>query len=43
MRINECHPAYLPLHYALLFPYGELGWEPEMKQWDVALSRPATA
>ncbi|KAI3834855.1 hypothetical protein MKW98_015968, partial [Papaver atlanticum] len=29
-RINECHPAYLPLHYILLFPYGELGWEPGM-------------
>jgi hypothetical protein len=25
-HINECHPAYLPLHYVLLFPYGELGW-----------------
>ncbi|KAG0574270.1 hypothetical protein KC19_VG249600 [Ceratodon purpureus] len=25
-RINECHPAYLPLHYVLLFPFGELGW-----------------
>ncbi|KAG5561267.1 hypothetical protein RHGRI_004335 [Rhododendron griersonianum] len=33
MRINECHPAYLPLHYVLLFPYGELGWEPEMKNY----------
>ncbi|XP_058217651.1 uncharacterized protein LOC131328777 isoform X1 [Rhododendron vialii] len=34
MRINECHPAYLPLHYVLLFLYGEFGWEPEMKKWD---------
>ena len=34
MQINECHPAYLPLHYVLLFPYGELGWEPGLKQWD---------
>ncbi|KAG0588920.1 hypothetical protein KC19_2G278400 [Ceratodon purpureus] len=25
-RINECHPGYLPLHYVLLFPFGELGW-----------------
>ncbi|KAG0610723.1 hypothetical protein M758_7G086700 [Ceratodon purpureus] len=25
-RINECHPAYLSLHYVLLFPFGELGW-----------------
>jgi hypothetical protein len=24
--INKCHPAYLPLHYVLLFPYGELRW-----------------
>ncbi|KAF7145290.1 hypothetical protein RHSIM_Rhsim04G0168000 [Rhododendron simsii] len=22
MRVNECHPAYLPLHYVLLFPRG---------------------
>ncbi|XP_028102307.1 uncharacterized protein LOC114301563 [Camellia sinensis] len=21
MQINECHPAYLPLHYVLLFPH----------------------
>ncbi|KAI8536933.1 hypothetical protein RHMOL_Rhmol10G0295100 [Rhododendron molle] len=35
MRVNECHPAYLPLHYVLLFPRGELGWEPEMRHWDV--------
>jgi hypothetical protein len=36
MRISECHPAYLPLHYVLFFPNGELGWAPEMMQWDVA-------
>ncbi|XP_058225284.1 uncharacterized protein LOC131334340 [Rhododendron vialii] len=42
MQINECHPAYLPLHYVLLFPRGELGWEPEMKQWDVKNNRPAS-
>ncbi|KAG5529311.1 hypothetical protein RHGRI_029871 [Rhododendron griersonianum] len=35
MQINECHPAYLPLHYALLFPRGEFGWEPNLRQWDV--------
>ncbi|KAH7836195.1 hypothetical protein Vadar_033591 [Vaccinium darrowii] len=35
MRINECHPAYLPLHYVLLFPHGELGWDPDLQQWDV--------
>lgn len=32
-RINECHPAYLPLHYVLLFPYGELSWKPDMVRW----------
>ena len=42
MQINECHPAYLPLHYALLFPYGELGWEPELKLWNVQYDRPST-
>ena len=25
-RISEGHPAYAPLHYVLLFPYGEPGW-----------------
>ncbi|CAG8602047.1 484_t:CDS:2, partial [Diversispora eburnea] len=29
-RIHEGHPAYLPLHYVLLFTYGELGWHSEM-------------
>ncbi|GFZ19875.1 hypothetical protein Acr_28g0005800 [Actinidia rufa] len=40
MRISECHPAYLPLHYVLLFPRGELGWEPQLKQWDFLHDRP---
>lgn len=31
-RINEGHPAYLPLHYVLLFPYGENGWHRDMQQ-----------
>ena len=25
-RISEGHPAYAPLHYVILFPYGEPGW-----------------
>jgi Helitron helicase-like domain at N-terminus len=29
-RIHEAHPAYLPLHYVLLFPRGELGWSPTL-------------
>ncbi|KAH7853015.1 hypothetical protein Vadar_032118 [Vaccinium darrowii] len=42
MRINECHPAYLPLHYVLLFPHGELGWDPDLQQWDVDNEQPST-
>ncbi|KAL1715610.1 hypothetical protein EV715DRAFT_207123, partial [Schizophyllum commune] len=30
-RISECHAAYAPLHYVLLFPYGEYGWYPELE------------
>jgi len=26
IRINETHPDYDPLHYALLRPHGDLGW-----------------
>ncbi|GFS40419.1 hypothetical protein Acr_00g0068450 [Actinidia rufa] len=40
ISISECHPAYLPLHYVLLFPHGELGWEPQLKQWDVIRGQP---
>ncbi|CAG8656165.1 8936_t:CDS:2, partial [Ambispora leptoticha] len=31
-RIHEGHPAYLPLHYILFFPYGDLGWHAKMRQ-----------
>ncbi|PPR07149.1 hypothetical protein CVT24_010778 [Panaeolus cyanescens] len=30
-RISECHPAYKPLQYVLLFPYGETGWFPKLE------------
>ena len=26
-KINECHRMYDPLHYVLLFPHGETGWQ----------------
>ena len=42
MQIHECHPAYLPLHYVLLFPHGELGWESTYKQWDRLHNRYST-
>ncbi|KAF6158498.1 hypothetical protein GIB67_040012 [Kingdonia uniflora] len=35
MQISECHPAYLPLHYVLLFPTGQLGWSIHLKHWNV--------
>ncbi|KAI3985006.1 hypothetical protein MKX01_004774, partial [Papaver californicum] len=38
-RIDECHPTYLPLHYVLLFPYGELGWDPNMLRWNVEFKK----
>ncbi len=25
-RISDLHPAYMPLHFVLLFPHGELQW-----------------
>jgi hypothetical protein len=25
-RVDPSHAAYLPLHYVLLFPYGDQGW-----------------
>ncbi len=28
--INERHPLYLPLHYVLIFSYGELRWHPNI-------------
>ncbi|KAF6157515.1 hypothetical protein GIB67_004453 [Kingdonia uniflora] len=36
MQISECHPGYLPMHYVLLFPTGQLGWSVYLKHWNVA-------
>lgn len=38
-RISDTHPAYTPLHYVLLFPYGEDGWHPDL-QMTRAATRP---
>ncbi|PIA29092.1 hypothetical protein AQUCO_06300048v1 [Aquilegia coerulea] len=38
-RISECHPLYLPPHYVLLFPTGDLGWSTDIKHWDVKNER----
>ncbi|KAF6161512.1 hypothetical protein GIB67_009391 [Kingdonia uniflora] len=35
MRICECRPAYLPFHYVLLFPTGQLGWSIHLKHWNM--------
>ena len=29
--INDLHPAYVPLYYVLLFPYGKNGWHSALK------------
>lgn len=34
-HISEAHPAYVGLHYVLLFPHGEHGWH-----WDLRLHEP---
>ncbi|TFK58668.1 hypothetical protein BDN72DRAFT_746666, partial [Pluteus cervinus] len=39
-RIHEGHPAYAPLHYVLLFPYGEHGWNYDMRLHDPARENP---
>lgn len=30
-RISDLHPAYAPLQYPLIFPFGEHGWSPDLK------------
>ena len=29
-RMTECHPPYIALHFPLLAPTGQLGWDPDM-------------
>ena len=41
-HISEMHPMYLPLHYVLLFPTGQLGWHKRMLHTD-APDAPAPA
>ena len=31
VRINELHASYDPLHFPLLFPYGQEGWHTELR------------
>ncbi|SAM09761.1 hypothetical protein [Absidia glauca] len=31
--ISSLHPSYMPLHYVLMFPYGEDGWSPDMRSF----------
>ncbi|CAH9080016.1 unnamed protein product [Cuscuta epithymum] len=39
-RINELHPAYLPLQYPLLFPYGEDGYREDIPFSDLKKPTP---
>ena len=31
IRMTECHPAYVALHFPLLAPSGQLSWDPSMR------------
>lgn len=31
-RMSEKHPAYDPLHFPILFPKGEQGWQYELRK-----------
>ena len=33
-RIHATHPAYMPLHYVLLFPHGDYGWHYQIQLRD---------
>ncbi|TFK72877.1 hypothetical protein BDN72DRAFT_748605, partial [Pluteus cervinus] len=39
-RIHEGHPAYAPLHYVLLFPYGDHGWNYDLRLRDPSKESP---
>lgn len=32
-RISELHSAYLPLHYPIIYPYGEQSWSFSLKEY----------
>jgi hypothetical protein len=38
-QVAVTHAAYMPLHYVLLFPYGEYGWHYEMQLRDARQTR----
>ena len=33
-RINDSNPAFMPMHFVLLFPRGEKGWWPGIHRQD---------
>jgi hypothetical protein len=41
-RVPVTHATYMPLHYVLLFPYGEYGWHYEMQLRDARHTRQRT-
>ncbi|KAJ7193539.1 hypothetical protein GGX14DRAFT_378904, partial [Mycena pura] len=40
LRISDLHPAYTPLYYVLLFPYGENGWHSGLRLEDPEKDNP---
>jgi hypothetical protein len=41
-RVSVCSKSYLPLHYVLLFPYGEPGWSPDLQLTTTSQDRERT-
>ena len=41
-RVAVTHAAYMPLHYVLLFPYGEHGWHYTLQLRDARRTRQRT-
>ena len=33
LRITECHPSYIALHFPLLAPTAQRGWSPDMRRY----------
>ena len=40
LQINEGHPAYAPLHYVILFPYGDHGWHENLRELEPGRQHP---
>ena len=39
IRIHETHPAFIPLQYLLMFPYGDDGYQEDIPYSDTYMAR----